>query len=735
MKRRVAVLALVVLVCLHAKALAAPPSGATLNANPTVAAVDEQVTITGFVGIGTTLPVHLSFGDGSQTIISTARFSLTHSYGRPGVYNVFMTTATGFLLNATAVIVAAPTPKLPLGAIYSTSVTASPVLSGSVINIFVTYRIAVPSGPGAVLAGPLPAFQAIVDLEDANGDLIHRSDPTPVNREDFDLAQNATITYSVPVDAAGAYQLRVFIQAVDRGTVAVGAPITLDVIGNGPGTPVDAAGVHAAGSVEFGHRPQITGEPVNPGITASTQQNVSTSQLGVFSDPISNRVDPLLALMSLMPATLSSPNALDTTPKLPAALPIAVSGQKAQYYDGFGRSMAPMPDIIGGFATIRGLNAVYRTAPGWTFQTSVGNTELYSVQRYQPQTFEQVGDVFELGRFWSDADSVQFFHQGRGDNPSRFLGYPGSADGPQVADVNALQITHGLDRDISVAASGADSRSYANYPSAPFVWDSADVVSAAYHNGLSSATLQYHNFGQSYTPGDGLDAQSDRAGMLATATLPFAKTGQFAFNWDRESTRSAPGTQTITSALFGLGFSHGMDASASVTREREQTDLNDVTTNTVTLNLARSDTSHTFLANGSIVSSHDYVNDYLNTTTRIGSLQYSVQDGIQAVGLGVNATQLDSFFQESTVTESFSDGVAFGGVQRRIGAQVGLANTNVRYGFGFGTVSDDLTGVISYRVARGVTVGFKGERTLFNAHVPQADSIAGGMRFVLIIER
>jgi hypothetical protein len=732
MRSRVLITAFVILLCCTKAAWAAPPPDASLFANPFEVRVGERVTFTGFVGSGTTLPVVLTFGDGQDTLVTTATFSLSHAYSHPGEAIAFLRTLSGAFLDAAAIEVVADSPRVPLGAIYSTTINISPVLAGSVVSVSLTYRIAVPgAGYPSLPSDELPGLQLIVDLEDSNGNLIHRGDPTLLYPLRFDAMQHTTVSYSVPVDARGTYRVRAYIQAVDRGTIAIGAPTPLDVIGNSPNDSVDARGVHISGSVEAGRRPQIIGETINPGMTLSSQQRLSTSALSAFSDPTSNRVDPLLVLTSLLPARLSSPNALDTQPKQPPTLPY-VTEHRAQYYDAFGRLMAAMPDILGGFSTVRGVSGTYRTAPGWTFQGSAGNTELYSATFGEPRTFEQFGDVFELGRFWSASDGVQIFHHGRGDNSSRFFFFP---QGAQIADVNAIQGTRAVNHNLSLAASAAFSGYYPSYGGGPTTSDSANLFSGDYHNGFTNLTLQYHNFGRFFASGNGMLAMSDRAGMIASALVPLSKRAKFGLNWDREGTRSYAATQTTTSALFNYEFDRGVNALAQVSRDRELTQLTDVKTDTVALHLGRSDVFHNFLVDGVIISSHDFVSDLGSFTVRTGSIQYSFQHGIQAIGFGVNAVQNGGFFESSVVTESMTDGIAFGGAQRKLGVQVGLANSNTQFDFGGGSDAADLTSSLTYNITRGVTVGFKGERTLFTFHNSPFGSVAGGIRFMLIVNR
>jgi len=737
MKRRIFALALLVMLCPH-MVRAAPPPDARLSANPEFVRPGEPVTFSGFVGTGTVLPAVLLFDDGQQAIITSLTFSVTHAYSRPGEHIAFLRTLSGAFLDDAAVEVLAESPRVPLGAIYSTAVSASPVLAGSVITVFLTYRIVVP-GPGFPIAfnDTPPGLQVIVDLEDAQGNLIHRSDPTPLDRFDTDGVQHVTLSYSVPVDARGEYRLRTYIQAVDRGTIAVGTPTTVDVIGNSPADNVAAPGVHAAGSVEVGRRPQIEGETINPGLTIASQHGSSKLGLSAFSDPVSQRVDPLLVLTSLLPAQLASPNALETEPKQPPALSYVGPGQRSQYYDAFGRFMATMPDIFGGFSTMRGASATYRTAPGWTFQASGGNTELFSFPHFSPQTFEQFGDAFEIGKFWSASDGVAISHHGRGDTPSRFFYFP---QGPQIADVNAITAEHAVNHDVSIAGGAAFSGYRVNLPGTRSIADTGDFITTDYHNDSTRVTLQYHNFGQFFTPGTGRDARSDRAGITASALLPLFKAGQVGLNWDREGTRSTGDAQTFTSALLNFQLARGMNVQAQVSRGRELTQLTDVKSDTVALHLSRGDSWHYFLIDGAAIFSRDFVDPTASVTTRTGSAQYSFQHGIQAVAFGVSVIEnggpltSHNIFGRNSITESLTDGISFGGRQRKIGAQAGLASTHT-WGPFFGFVTADLTGTLTYNIARGITVGFKGERTLFVAPPLPYNANAGGERFVLIINR
>lgn len=734
MKRRGLALAFVIILFCAAtvRVLAAPPPDARLFAAPEFVEPGQPVTFSGFAGTATVLPVVLLFDDGQQAIISSPTFSVTHAYARPGEHIAFLRTLSGAFLDDAGVAVFAESARVPLGAIYSTAVSASPVLAGSVITVFITFRIVVPGPTFPVeFNDAAPGFQAIVDLEDARGNLIHRGDPAPLDRFDSDVVQHVRLPYSIPVDARGAYRLRAYIQAVDRGTVAVGTPTIVDVIGNSPDEAVAARGLRAAGSIEAGRRPQIEGENINPGMTVASQNGSSTSALSAFSDPVSQRVDPLLVLTSLLPAHLVSPNSLDTEPKQPPALSFAGPAQPTQYYDAFGRFMAAMPDILGGASTMRGANATYRTAPGWTFQASGGNTELFSVPHFSPQTFEQFGDAFEIGRFWSATDGVGIFHHGRGDNPSRFFYFQ---QGPQLADVNAIRAAHALGRDLTLAGGAAFSGYRINLPGTRSVSDTGDLIRTDYNNGFTSLTVQYHNFGQSFTPGEGSEARSDRAGLTASAFVPFLRAGQIGLNWDREGTRSATGTQTLASAFLNFQVAHETTVQAQISRDRELTQLTDVKNDALTVHLGRGDPWHYFAIDGSAVFSRDFVDPAASVTTRTGSAQYSFQRGIQAIAIGISAVENGGQLARNDVTESLTDGITFGGRQRKAGLQAGLVSTHTwdRY---FGYINDDVTASLTYTIARGVTVGFKGERTLFVSQHSVFNANAGGERFVLIVDR
>jgi len=97
--------------------------------------------------------------------------------------------------------------------------------------------------------------------------------------------------------------------------------------------------------------------------------------------------------------------------------------------------------------------------------------------------------------------------------------------------------------------------------------------------------------------------------------------------------------------------------------------------------------------------------------------------------------QNGGMFARSVVTESLTDGVTFGGRQRRIGIQAGVVSAHTWDRYSSGYINADLTGSLTYAIARGITIGFKGERTVFVSPRARYSTLAGGERFVLIIDR
>jgi len=121
-----------------------------------------------------------------------------------------------------------PAPNVPVGQIISIMPSGTPVLAGSDTSLIVSYALAVPRP----LAAPFVAnLQIVVDLVDSKKNLIRRSDPFPISPRPVGGIRTVRVPYSVPVDAAGQYYLRVWIQNAQGGTVAQSVPQTFAIVG------------------------------------------------------------------------------------------------------------------------------------------------------------------------------------------------------------------------------------------------------------------------------------------------------------------------------------------------------------------------------------------------------------------------------------------------------------------------------------------------------------------------
>src|ERR1700674_5284142 len=287
------------------------PASFSLTATPTTALAGQPVRFHAS-NSGRSLPSEfIRFGDGSAAPVPTSNFFVNHAYAAPGTYTATLhanNTGQDVVLARAVVRVQPNLTRVPIGQIYSAGLAESPVLAGSNANIILTYRI---NSPLVVRFDGLTSLQAIVELDDARGLVVRRADPVPLRiaQSAINDAQTTLIPYSVPIDAGGAYLLRVYISVDEGGVVALGHPQPLTIIpGPDPG-PVVKSQFRANGTAETRAPGAAGGANVNLGRTTAVQWPYDLLSLTGTFDPTSKRIDALATLQSATPAPLTAPDA------------------------------------------------------------------------------------------------------------------------------------------------------------------------------------------------------------------------------------------------------------------------------------------------------------------------------------------------------------------------------------------------------------------------------------------
>ncbi len=257
-------------------------------------AAQISVTLNPPAGFSIT-PVVLNYGDGSSAVIM-ASGTYPHVYPLAQIYPVRLVNSTsGGTISAKAVVVASMTPRVPIGHIYSSSFTVSPVLAGAQTHIIFTWSTATP-----VLSTFADPIQGYVDLLDAKGNLVRRSDVFQIDPDDFQGQgiHTSSIPYDTPVDARGTYQTRVVLFSSAGGTISVGPPSTLIIIG-GPDPEFKVNGVfHDTGAIELGPHAGEPGVTFDAGVSLGFLSPTFGGTVTGLYDPISRKSDPLINLKS-----------------------------------------------------------------------------------------------------------------------------------------------------------------------------------------------------------------------------------------------------------------------------------------------------------------------------------------------------------------------------------------------------------------------------------------------------
>jgi hypothetical protein len=617
----------------------------------------------------------LYFGDGSSAIVSPGASIEMHAYASPGFYDAMLKNDSG-LLDAIGVAVAGRAARVPAGAIYTVTPTLSPVLAGSDIALAVTYAIA---SPPISLAGVAPQLEFVVDLVDAQGRLIRRSDPYVLPPGIGTGTQIARIPYAVPVDASGSYGLRVYVRVASGGTIAVASTIPLQIDGGPDPAPQTKSVFHAKGSLEFG--PQVTtpGTTATPasfdaGATTALAWNEADLALSGLYDPVSRRSDPLLAYQSGATPNIQSPDAVSSGSSTDA-FALSHGGVAIDA----GRTQSSLPQLFGGGDEIRGVDAVAQDGI-LTFHAAYGYSEISTLG-----VPSQYASIFDAGAALPDSGTIRLTDFDSGDST-----------GP--ANAYALQYTQQPIKNLTVLATGGFGSG-----------ECADEAQLSYVHGGTNASVLYSDSGPNMPTGGGMDALSDRASFAAQWQSQLSSVTSLSLGWNSDDARSSFSRDTDGFATLAINTPTLPAITLTLRRDGQAATGMAATDDQLALGISKSVQSWNLSFNGTL-SALNAIEGSASGTTRTGSLQFMRQMGMDTLSAGVNATSVGGSGGSSQLGETVVYGFPFACIAGRCLFQMQFEgdDANTR-GPGFG--GTDLTGsaILSYHVSPAVAIGFRAE--------------------------
>jgi hypothetical protein len=656
-----------------ATAIASAQSG-TLSVTATEAAPGQQLLFT--VSFTPTFAAPfgtLDFGDGSSAPVTKGVQMVAHAYAAPGFY-VATLRAAGGVLASIGIRIVAPA-RVPAGAIYTVTPTLSPVLAGSNIALVVTYAV-------ASVADDLPSapqLEFVVDLLDANGALLRRSDPFILSPGIASGTQIARIPYAVPVDASGIYGVRVYARVVSGGTVAVAPAIALPIIGGPDPAPIAKTAFHAKGSIEIGPQAGSAGTPgaaaaLNAGATTALAWNEASVALSGLYDPVSRRSDPLLTYESGSAPNVQSPDE-STAGGSTGAFALSHGGVSIDA----GRTQSSLPQILGGGDQIRGIDAVAQDGI-LTFHSGYGYTQLPG-----QGVPEEYASAFDAGAALPDSGLVRLtdFNSGGPAGNTRAL---------------ALQYTQQPVKDLTVLATGAITPS-----------DSADQFQLTYASAGTNASVLYDDAGPDMTVGGGPGALSDRASFAAQWQSQLSRVVGLSAGWNSNESRSEFSRSTDGFATLTIN-SPALPTFTLTLRRDDQAAIGMASTDDqVNFGITKSVQSWNASFNGSLSGLRAILGS-TSGTTRTGSVQLMHQMGPSSLSAGVNATAVSGATGSSQVGETVEYGFPFLCVPSRclLQMQVEGDDSNTR-AFNSGGVDRTASAILSYHVASFASLGLRAE--------------------------
>ncbi len=687
-------------------------------------------------------PQRLAYGDGTAILVATTG-TYPHAYGAPGRYGVtLLDTRTGTIVASGVVVVQGVVSRVPLGSVYASTFTTSPVLAGATTNLLVTFSVAVPSL--ATIADPILGY---VDVLDSAGKLVRRTDQFVIAPSDYAGAgvHTVSIPFDTPVDGRGTYQTRVVLASAAGGTIAVGPPATLVIIGGpDPEIKIDTQ-FHSTGALEVGPHAGRPGATFDPGLAVGFLLPTYSGILTGLYDPISRRSDPLLTIKSGAQQQVSAPDATpiphlangtesrsnstfaipdpaaaassspddspapagstETHPGAPAT-PRPPRQPAHPFSELVGRGQATLPELLGGGSTLRGGDLVDTVGPT-SIQVGYGYTALGTAV-----SSPQRGTIADLTRTLGTDGRLRLTYFARQDDPTRYPMPPGTT-GALVTDSELLEFVSPTYRGFHLGAAGALSTAHGilgNYRTD----DASDKFTFGYVHDQTNIVLDYHNAGPIFAVGGGPGATSDRVGFGSSAQLPLAKVGSLALGYSRDESRSAFSRQSDAFGTFNFTLPHASTLALGFKRDTQVASSSDIKTDSGTLAFGTHAGIGTLALSASLSATGDHMTPDNGATTRTASLQYAMQSNAHALGIGINASTVSGGGLNAQVGESVTYAFPFGGrvvggaVVR--GLELQLSGSNVAsHGNGSAGYDQALTSILAFHLTRHLAIGLRGE--------------------------
>jgi len=647
----------------------AQPTPDFLTATPRTVVVGQPVA---FEAMGAVPPVMtgtmvLRFGDGAEQTVPALPQTIAHRYTAPGLKTatLLFVTVGGLttLLAETTVNVLANQVRVPVGQIVDTVAIGSPALAGGDINLILHYHV---TAPLAVTAAGQTALQVVADLIGSDGHLVRRSDPFALFVSPFDQTsiQTAVIPYTVPVDAGGVYQLVLYIRSAQGGTVAVGRPVPLLVVGGADPAPVIKNVVHASGAIVVG--PPLAGGTgngnLNFGMTTALEWPTYALTISGLYDPISHKSDPIFALASSSPGPVSAPDAtapVNPNASRPASTATALPG-RLKFSDVVGRAQSALPQFLGGGETLHGIDATYDYT-NFIYHAAYGFTQLATAT-----TGERRGGLIDLTRAFSSSDTLRFSLTDNRDDPASFIATGLST--PLDGRTGYLEWSDAFSAHLKGVFSAGRS-STQDLVTGNGLNDAADKVDLLYSLGADNYEFEYHNAGAVFATGGGLGAQADRVGGSLNLGFGLSPISQLGLLFKRDDQRSIFARDASFVGTWTVAPPSGASLTMTLSKDRQLTVNSDSNTDGVTWALQRAYPTANWNVSGAISTLRDALQSNSDSTTRTAAAAYQFRFGPHTLGFGAAGSDVSSGTPTTMFNESVNYGFSFGGVAPSLGNQ------------------------------------------------------------------
>jgi len=694
----------------------APVSGA-LIASPVRNVVGEPIAFAArdiaAPGFPAPPPLMLSFGDGTAPLSVPASGTYSHAFANPGIYVAQLLTSTGALVASAAVEADARTARVPIGEIFNVTPSLSPALAGSDIALIVNYNLLLPP---TAYASELPALDAIVDLLAPDGRLIRRSDPFPIaySAAGGPVLRTARIPYTVPVDAGGAYKLRVYLRSEQGGTVALAQPIPLLVTAGPDPAPKAIAAVHAGGALEVGPHASQSPATLNANLTAGLQWPASTLAFSGLFDPVSRRVDPKLWYSGGPPPKIVAP---DSQQGQPQGNPDAT----------LGFAQATLPSILGGGDPLRGFRWIDASGP-FTYQFGYGYTQLGSTTQSP-----QYGSIFEVTRALPRAGGLDFTLFAHADDANGYVPNGSIDAAPYSSHAAVLEYHEQPMKNLTLVAAGALANAEDELDAQHSQSDASDKLQLQYASGSTNASIEYDNAGEYMGLGGGPGALADRADLLSQLQLPLSRISTLALGFNRMDTRSAFSRQTDTYVAYTL-TPPALSYTLSFRSDGQRASGVETLTNQIGFGVSKSGAGWNFAFNANLSALRDALGN-ASSTTRTAALQYTRQVGRHTLSFGIDANAVAGASGSAQVGETLSYGFPFATRANGNGFELitQLGNT-VSSSASAAARDDGLTAILSYHMGTHVSLGIVGDFRSHYAPFPRVNQSASALRARLDVQ-